>query len=240
MTPQSGLDLVLRTACMSSPGHRLGCSGTVSGSTLLICFVYEYGRKFVLKEIILIIAAYLLGSIPTGLLIGKAFGIDIRTSGSGNIGATNAYRTLGKKVGIMTLVGDCLKGLIPVLVVKYLGGSEGLMALTGLAAFLGHVYTVFLGFKGGKGVATALGVFLAVSPVSVLISLAVFLLVAWKWRYVSLASITAAAVIPVVVTIVEQKAYTTGMAIVISFIVILKHRDNIGRLKAGTERKFNA
>jgi glycerol-3-phosphate acyltransferase PlsY len=195
---------------------------------------------YVLKEIILVMGAYLLGSIPTGLLLGKALGVDIRNSGSGNIGATNAYRTLGKKIGIMTLAGDCLKGLIPVLAVKYLGGGDGLMALTGLAAFLGHVYTVFLGFKGGKGVATALGVFLAISPVSVLIALGVFLVIAWKWRYVSLASITAAGVIPIVVTIVEQKAFFTGMAIIISVIVILKHRDNIERLKSGTERKFNA
>jgi acyl phosphate:glycerol-3-phosphate acyltransferase len=194
----------------------------------------------VLKEIILIIVAYLLGSIPTGLLLGKAFGVDIRTSGSGNIGATNVYRTLGKKVGILTLMGDCLKGLVPVLAAKYLGGGDSLMALTGLAAFLGHVYTVFLGFKGGKGVATALGVFLAVSPLSVLFSLAVFLLVVWKWRYVSLASITAAAVIPIAVTIVEQKAFITGMAVIISIIVIRKHRDNIDRLKAGTERKLNS
>jgi len=192
----------------------------------------------VLKEIILVVAAYLLGSIPTGLLLGKAFGVDIRSAGSGNIGATNAYRILGKKIGIMTLAGDCLKGVIPVLAVKYLGGNDGLVALTGLAAFLGHVYTVFLGFKGGKGVATALGVFLAVSPLSVLIALAVFLLVAWKWRYVSLASITAAAVIPVIVTVVERKAFFTGMAIIVAAIVVLKHRENIERLKAGTERKF--
>jgi len=194
----------------------------------------------VLKEIMIIIAAYLLGSIPTGLLLGKAFGIDIRATGSGNIGATNVYRTLGKKVGIMTLAGDCLKGLIPVMAVKLMGGSDGLVALTGLSAFLGHVYTVFLGFKGGKGVATALGVFLAVSPVSVLCSLVLFLLVVWKWRYVSLASISAAVLFPVVVTLTEHRSYYTIMAIIISSIIIQKHKENIERLKAGTERKFNA
>lgn len=193
-----------------------------------------------LKEIILVVAAYLLGSIPTGLLLSRAFGIDIRTSGSGNIGATNVYRTLGKKVGIMTLVGDCLKGLIPVLAANYLGVSEAVVAMTGMAAFLGHVYTLFLGFKGGKGVATALGVFLAVSPVAVLFSLGVFLLVVWKWRYVSLASITAAAVMPLAITVVEHKSFISGMAVIIAVIIIWKHRDNIDRLKAGTERKFNA
>src|ERR1039457_3568486 len=105
-------------------------------------------------EIILAITAYLLGSIPTGLLLARSFGVDIRTAGSGNIGATNVYRTLGKKVGILTLIGDCIKGLVPVLAAKYLGMSSEWIALVGLSAFLGHVYTVFLGFKGGKGVAT--------------------------------------------------------------------------------------
>ena len=193
-----------------------------------------------LLKILLVIAAYLLGSIPTGLLLGKAFGVDIRTTGSGNIGATNVYRTLGRKVGIMTLAGDCLKGLVPVLVVKLLGFHDGWVALTGLAAFLGHVYTVFLGFKGGKGVATALGVFLAVSPVSILFSLVIFLLVLWKWRYVSLASITAAAAVPIIVTLVEHKSLITVMAIIIAATVIHKHGENIDRLKTGTESKFRA
>ncbi len=193
-----------------------------------------------LKEILLVVAAYLLGSIPTGLLLGKAFGVDIRTTGSGNIGATNVYRTLGRTVGILTLAGDCLKGLIPVLIVKLLGFHDGWIALTGLAAFFGHVYTVFLGFKGGKGVATALGVFLAVSPVSVLFALAIFLLVLWKWRYVSLASITAAAATPILVAVVEQRALLTLMAAVVGAVVVQRHRENIERLKAGTERKFKS
>jgi len=188
----------------------------------------------------LVAAAYLLGSIPTGLLLGKAFGVDIRTTGSGNIGATNVYRTLGKRVGIMTLAGDCLKGLIPVLAVKFLGFSDGWVALTGLAAFLGHVYTIFLGFKGGKGVATALGVFLGLSPIAVPFALVIFLLVLWKWRYVSLASVTAAAAMPVLVALVEHKAFFTVVATILAAIVIYKHRENIERLKAGTESTFKA
>ena len=103
-----------------------------------------------------VIASYLLGSIPTGLLLGKALGVDIRSIGSGNIGATNVYRALGRRVGVITLLGDCLKGLVPVLAARWLGLSDIWMAAAGLAAFLGHVYTVFLCFKGGKGVATAL------------------------------------------------------------------------------------
>ena len=191
-----------------------------------------------LKEITLIAAAYLIGSIPTGLLLARAFGVDIRNTGSGNIGANNVYRTLGRKVGIMTLVGDCLKGLVPVLAAKYLGISSGWIALIGLAAFLGHVYTVFLGFKGGKGVATALGVFLGVSPVAVPAVLVIFSLVLWKWRYVSLASVTAAVAMPVLVAVVEHNAFLILMSILISAVVIYKHQGNIERLRAGTESRF--
>jgi glycerol-3-phosphate acyltransferase PlsY len=194
----------------------------------------------VLPQILLVIAAYFLGSIPTGLLLGKAFGVDIRATGSGNIGATNVYRTLGKKVGVLTLAGDCLKGLIPVLAMKFLGFPDLWIALAGLAAFLGHVYPVFLRFKGGKGVATALGVFLGISPLAVLLSLVIFLLVVWKWRYVSLASITAAAVVPVFIIVVEYKSIPTLLAVIIASIVIQKHGENIERLKAGTENKFKA
>ncbi len=193
-----------------------------------------------LKEIILVIAAYLLGSVPTGLLLGKAFGVDIRSAGSGNIGATNVYRTMGRKLGIMTLAGDCLKGLIPVLAARHLGLPGSWIALAGLAAFLGHVYTVFLGFKGGKGVATALGVFIGASPIAVLAAVAIFALVLWKWRDVSLASISAAIAMPAIVTTMERQASFTLMSLVIAAIVVHKHSENIKRLKAGTENKFKA
>lgn len=194
-----------------------------------------------LIEIIVVIAAYLMGSIPTGLLLAKAFGgVDIREAGSGNIGATNVYRTMGRKVGLLTLVGDCLKGVVPVVVAYALGFDSLWVAIVGLAAFLGHVYTVFLGFKGGKGVATALGVFLAVSYPSVLIALAVFVLVLLKWRYVSLASITAAAVMPSLVALIDRSPETVAMSVVIAAMVIYRHKENIKRLKAGTENKFRA
>jgi glycerol-3-phosphate acyltransferase PlsY len=194
-----------------------------------------------LKELIFVFFAYLVGSIPTGLLLAKAFaGVDIREAGSGNIGATNVYRTLGRKVGLLTLVGDCLKGLIPVAAAYALGFTTPWIALIGLAAFLGHVYTVFLGFKGGKGVATALGVFLAVSPLAVLGALAVFSLVLFKWRYVSLASISAAAVVPSLVALIDKRPEIVGMSIIIAAMVIWKHRENIKRLRQGTENRFRA
>ena len=194
-----------------------------------------------LKELIFVVFAYLVGSIPTGLLLAKAFaGVDIREAGSGNIGATNVYRTLGRKVGLLTLVGDCLKGLIPVAAAYALGFTTPWIALIGLAAFLGHVYTVFLGFKGGKGVATALGVFLAVSPLAVLGALVVFSLVLFKWRYVSLASISAAAVVPSLVALIDKRPEIVGMSIIIAAMVIWKHRENIKRLRQGTENRFRA
>ena len=192
------------------------------------------------QEIMLAVAAYLVGSIPTGLLLGKAAGIDVRASGSGNIGATNVYRTVGRKLGIATLVGDCLKGLLPVLLARYLGLSVAMVALVGLCAFIGHVYTIFLGFKGGKGVATALGVFLGISPLSVLGALAVFIATVAVWRYISLGSILAAAVMPLIVWLQGSGPEVSGMTLVVAVIVIWKHRTNIARLRDGSESKFKA
>jgi acyl phosphate:glycerol-3-phosphate acyltransferase len=191
-------------------------------------------------EIILTAAAYLLGSIPTGLLLAKAFGVDIRTTGSGNIGATNVYRTLGRSVGVMTLVGDCLKGLLPVLLAKYLHLPDVWIAVIGLAAFLGHVYTVFLGFKGGKGVATALGVFLGVSPLAVGGALLLFVAVVWWSRYISLGSILAAAVMPILVLLLDGRPPLVLMTVAVAALVVWKHKENIKRLREGTENKFKA
>lgn len=193
-----------------------------------------------LNELILTAVAYLVGSIPTGLLLARAFGVDIRVTGSGNIGATNVYRTLGRTVGIATLLGDCLKGLVPVLVAGKLGLADPWVAAVGLAAFLGHVYTVFLGFKGGNGVATALGVFLGVSPLSVLGALALFIGIVASTRYISLGSITAAAAMPFLVAAVERRPLLVGMTLIIAAIVIVKHRENIRRLREGTESRFKA
>lgn len=193
------------------------------------------------NEVVIVLCAYLMGSIPTGLLLAKAFGgVDIRTQGSGNIGATNVYRTLGRKVGILTLVGDCLKGLIPVLAAKWLGLPDLWVAAVGLAAFLGHIFPVFLRFKGGKGVATALGVFLGASPLAVLAALGVFIVVLVSWRYVSLASITAAAAMPALAALIDKKPMIVAMSLIIAAIVIIKHHQNISRLRNGTESRFKA
>ena len=185
-------------------------------------------------------AAYLLGSIPTGLLLGKAYGIDVRQEGSGNIGATNLYRTVGRKVGVLTLIGDCFKGLIPVLVARKFGLNPEFVACIGLAAFCGHVFSVFLRFKGGKGVATALGVFLALAPLALAIAFGVFVVLVFKWRYISLGSIAAAAVMPLAVSLLGGNRIVLLATTLIAVIVIVKHGGNIKRLVAGTENKFKA
>jgi len=188
--------------------------------------------------ILLLSGAYLLGSVPTGLLLGKVYGIDVRKEGSGNIGATNLYRTVGRRVGVMTLVGDCLKGLLPVLLVKYSTLPVEYAAWVGLAAFCGHVFSVFLRFRGGKGVATALGVFLALSPTAVAIALGVFVVLMLIWRYVSLGSICAAAVMPLAVWAMAGGRMLILVTLIIALIVIIRHLENIRRLIDGTENRF--
>lgn len=190
--------------------------------------------------VLLVGASYLVGSIPTGLLLGKAYGIDVRKEGSGNIGATNLYRTVGRKVGIVTLIGDCLKGLVPVLLVKFSTLPPEFAAWVGLAAFCGHVFSVFLKFKGGKGVATALGVFLALAPLAVAIVMVLFAGSMFLWRYVSLGSISAAAAMPLAVYFLGGSRTVTVVTLLIAAIVIIRHKENIKRLISGTENKFKA
>ncbi|HWI40860.1 MAG TPA: glycerol-3-phosphate 1-O-acyltransferase PlsY [Verrucomicrobiae bacterium] len=192
-----------------------------------------------LHQSILFLTSYLAGAIPTGLLLARKFGgIDVRSAGSGNIGATNVYRTAGKGLGAATLVLDCLKGLLPVLAALLLGFSRETAALAGALAVIGHCFPIYLGFRGGKGVATALGFFIGVAPLAVLIALGVFLAVVARWRYISLGSILAAVVLPPVAALTGAGAAVVGISCVISVLVIVKHRENIRRLRAGTENRF--
>lgn len=188
----------------------------------------------------LLLFAYLIGSISTGIMLTKIYGgEDIRTVGSGNIGATNVYRTAGRKMGILTLLGDCLKGIVPLLVALLFGFAGAELALIGLAALIGHCFPVYHNFKGGKGVATAVGVFLVISPGSVFLVLSLFLVLLGKWRYISLASITSAAVIPYLILILEQSMMVFLVSSCIAVLVIWRHKENIERLLAGTENKFS-
>jgi len=195
-----------------------------------------------LTTILILIAAYLVGAIPTGVILTRLTGgEDIRKTGSGNIGATNVYRTAGRKMGVITLLGDALKGLLPVLVVSLAFPDDAtLVALTASAAFLGHCYPVYLGFKGGKGVATGLGIFLVLSPLSVLVAFLIFAALVWKTRYVSLGSISAAASIPLLILLFGGATATFAGGLFIAAIIIWRHRENIDRLIKGQENKFKA
>jgi glycerol-3-phosphate acyltransferase PlsY len=190
------------------------------------------------------LGAFLLGSIPTGYLVARAKGVDIRQHGSGNIGATNVFRTLGKPLGILVFFIDALKGFSAVWLANHLGQAcpwTGIVAA--VAAIAGHNYTPWLGFKGGKGIATSAGVLLALMPWAVLIIAVVWFTVFRISRYVSLASICAAAALPVSVGALWYAGCggngpLLGFALVISALAIWRHRSNIERLRAGTESRF--
>jgi glycerol-3-phosphate acyltransferase PlsY len=192
------------------------------------------------------LGAFLCGSIPFGLLLVKLSGKgDVRAHGSGNIGATNVSRVGGKALGVVTLLLDILKGFLPVFVAKKLGVSSDLLALMALAAVLGHVFTPWLKFQGGKGVATALGVILATQAQWILLPLGTFVFVLWLTRHVSLGSILAAAMVPAQLLLlswvpgaaaVSFTAILPWLALVV--LVIWKHRENIRRLQEGTESKL--
>ena len=185
---------------------------------------------------------YLLGSVPTGVLLTKFFSkVDPRKVGSKNIGATNIFRTAGKALGILTLVGDVLKGMIPIGIAIQLGVSDLWIAIAGLSAFLGHIFPIFLGFKGGKGVATALGVYVMISPIAVLIEFLLFAGMVWRWRYISLGSISCAATIPILIAFFrsESQAYFM-LSFIIAALILYRHQSNISRLLQGTESKWKA
>ena len=190
--------------------------------------------------------AYLSGSLPTGFLVARAKGVDIRKAGSGNMGATNVFRVLGKGPGIFVLLVDALKGALPVLLLPPLLGqpalgspdSTWLALIAALFAVLGHNYTCWLGFKGGKGIATSAGAFAALVPWALLITLGVWLLVFTLSRYVSLASVCAAGALPVAAAATGQPWPVVGLTLALSLLAIWKHKPNLERLLAGTEPRF--
>jgi len=186
----------------------------------------------------LAIVSYLLGSIPTGYLLGALAGVDVRKTGSGNIGATNVARTVGKGRGVATLLADAGKGFIPAYVAAHLGLAQSAVAIIGAAAFLGHLYPIFLKFQGGKGVATALGVLLALAPLATLVLIAVFVVVMLISRIVSLSSIAAALAAPISLWLLSYPATYTVLATFLAAMIILRHRGNIQRLLAGTEPRM--
>ncbi|KPI50470.1 hypothetical protein IM33_14560 [Clostridioides difficile] len=197
----------------------------------------------IFSYIIIAVVAYLLGNISTSYIVAKRIaGVDIRTQGSGNAGSTNVLRTLGKRAGAMTFLGDVLKGVIAVLISELtarLVGIDTLLAgyLAVICVVAGHNWPAVLGFRGGKGVATSLGAMLAVNPVITLMCLAVFILVVVITKYVSLGSVVGIGCSPIFMIIVKNKAGLI-VALFLTASVIYNHRANIKRLLNGTERKI--
>ncbi len=187
-----------------------------------------------------IAGSYLLGSIPTGYWLGKVWkGMDVRQHGSGNLGATNVFRVLGKGPGIVTLLFDIAKGALPVVAAKHCPGAPALLPLwAGLAAIVGHTTSIFVRLRGGKGVATSAGVFAALAPTAFGISLLVFLLVFARTRIVSLSSILSAVTLAAMAWLLTPHTYMAWMAAGIAVFVLWTHRANIDRLRKGTEHRI--
>lgn len=197
-----------------------------------------------MSAILAIGAAYLIGAVPVGYLVGRAFGVaDIRRHGSGTIGATNVLRTAGRLPAILTLGGDIAKGYLAVVAGAALGagasgGDSGVLAASAVAAVIGNCWSVFLGFRGGKGVATGLGALLKIVPLAVLPAALVWLAVTISFRYVSLGSILAAACVPLGALLLGAPPPFVIAAFAVGAIVVARHRANISRLLAGHEPKL--
>lgn len=201
-----------------------------------------------MKELLLITVAYLLGSIPTALIVSKRFfGIDIRDYGSGNMGATNTFRVLGSRYGTIVMIFDMLKGIAAVMLYNFLPyyfhnelERTNFMIGLGLAAVVGHIFPLFAGFRGGKGVATLFGMLLAVQPVVAVSCVGVFLLVLYLTRYVSLSSILAALALPICVLWIwnEHEVTYRVFALLVAALVVFTHQKNIGRILRGVESRI--
>ncbi len=201
-----------------------------------------------MKELLLIVIAYFIGSIPTALIISKRFfGVDIRDYGSGNMGATNTFRVLGNRYGTMVMIFDILKGLAAVELYNFLPyyfhnelERTNFMIGLGLAAVIGHIFPIFAGFRGGKGVATLFGLILAVQPVVAVSCVGVFLLVLYLTRYVSLSSILAALSLPICVLWIwnEHEVMYRVFTLLVAAMVIFTHQKNIGRILRGVEGRI--
>lgn len=192
-----------------------------------------------IKNIILLSVAFVLGSIPFGIITAKVKGIDLKKVGSGNIGATNVLRSLGKWPAIATLIGDILKGTLAVAIGKLSGAEPLYEGLIGMSAILGHNFSMFLGFRGGKGVATSLGVLFIYMPHAATVTLFIWLVVVLVTKYSSLGAIVSFALLPLGALLTEPQDKTKlFISLLMSFLLIIRHRDNIRRLMKGTERKI--
>jgi glycerol-3-phosphate acyltransferase PlsY len=182
--------------------------------------------------------AYLVGAIPVGFVVARVAGVDIRRHGSGNIGASNVLRTLGRGPAVATLVADIAKGYAGAWLGSLAGPGPAWAAAGAVAVVAGNVWPVFLGFRGGKGVATGLGAFLRVTPWAIVPAAVVFVALAASFRYVSLASLCATAGLPLAILALGYSPWLAGAGLLVAVIVVVRHRENIARLMAGTERRL--
>ena len=195
-----------------------------------------------IKGILLAVLAYLIGSISTGVILSYYLGQkNLQKEGSGNIGATNVTRLMGKKWGLLTLVGDTVKGMIPIWLGQWVleAGSEPYfltLSVIALSAFLGHLFPVYLHFKGGKGVATALGIFILLGPKALLVAIPLFVLVVLWGKYISLGSISAVLSVPISLILFNYNIYVVLLSFIMAAAIILKHKENIRRLLKGEEK----
>jgi acyl phosphate:glycerol-3-phosphate acyltransferase len=190
-----------------------------------------------MKDIIAVVLGYLAGSVPFAFLLARRRGVDLRRAGSGNVGAANVLRTSGVPNGILAMCLDAAKGAVAVLVTQRMSDGPATPVAGGLAAVIGHIYPVWLGFRGGKGVATAAGVFVVLAPIAVAIAGAVFALAIWVTRYISVGSMAAAVTLAVTAAVLDVPPAVAVGAAVSAVIIVHRHRGNLARLLAGTERR---
>jgi acyl phosphate:glycerol-3-phosphate acyltransferase len=186
-----------------------------------------------------VVAGYLVGAIPFALLLGRGMGgVDVRHAGSGNPGAANVLRTVGPFTALLVAALDIAKGAVVVVLARHVSGIEGVAALTGMAAVIGHVYPVWLGFRGGKGVATACGACFVLDPVVLGVVILIWLVALGLTRYVSVASIAAGVSLPILAIALRSHVSIVAAGLGVMGVIILRHRENIARLRAGTERRL--
>jgi len=191
-----------------------------------------------MRPALLILFAFVLGSIPFGVIIAKTKGLDLKKTGSGNIGATNVLRAAGKGAALLTLFGDLLKGAAAVAIARYLSANLFYEGLTGLSVILGHNFSLFLRFRGGKGVATGLGVLVIYSPQVAILTLIIWLATALVTKYSSLGAIISFGLLPVNMLLFDPAGIKVLVSILIAFLILARHKENIKRLIQGTERKI--
>jgi glycerol-3-phosphate acyltransferase PlsY len=191
-----------------------------------------------IKNILLIILSFLLGSVPFGIILAKTKGIDLRRVGSGNIGATNVLRSIGKWPAVLTLLGDILKGTLAVAAGRYFGVEPLYEGLMGISAILGHNFSLFLGLKGGKGVATSIGVLVIYTPKVAFFTVVLWVMIVFFTKYSSLGAIVSFGLLPINIVLFDYDRTKVLVTVLISLFIVMRHKDNIKRLLKGTERKI--